>query len=482
MQYLFALISRMALIATGILMPLLAATYEVGPGKQYTTIGSAPWTTLEPGDTVLIYWKSTPYKEKWVICRKGTAKAPIVIRGVENADGQRPVIDGNGATTSASLSYWNQERSVIKVGGANKPADTTPEYITIENLEIKNARQPYTFKAHDGGTRSYTRGASAIYVEKGRNITIRRCVMYENGNGLVVASSDTTATYDVTVDGNYFHTNGNPGSSKEHNTYSAAIGITFKYNRYGPLRAGSIGSALKDRSSGLVVRHNWIEGGNRQLELVDGEDSAIIRKDPLYRQAIVYGNILIEPTDEGNRQVVHYGGDSGVLANYRKGTLHFYNNTVISKRKVYTTVLFSMSTNDERIDARNNLFYMAASDGSRMKLVEEFGQLDMSRNWIKSGWGVTNATFRGTLRNNGMVEGTSPAWVDEAGGDYHLTSGSTAVDAGGVLNTTISGLLDFVLPFDMSGVEYKEHQRFQSRPVRGLLDIGAFEYQDLKAK
>jgi hypothetical protein len=141
-----------------------------------------------------------------------------------------------------------------------------------------------------------------------------------------------------------------------------------------------------------------------------------------------------------------------------------------------------MSTNDERIDARNNLFYMAASDGSRMKLVEEFGQLDISRNWIKSGWGVTNATFRGTLRNNGMVEGTSPGWVDEAGGDYHLTSGSTAVDAGGVLNNTISGLLDFALPFDMSGVEYKEHQRFQSRPVRGLLDIGAFEYQDLKAK
>ncbi|MBK6519857.1 MAG: hypothetical protein IPG04_38430 [Polyangiaceae bacterium] len=27
--------------------------------------------------------------------------------------------------------------------------------------------------------------------------------------------------------------------------------------------------------------------------------------------------------------MVHYGGDSGMLDTYRKGTLHFFNNTVV---------------------------------------------------------------------------------------------------------------------------------------------------------
>ena len=40
--------------------------------------------------------------------------------------------------------------------------------------------------------------------------------------------------------------------------------------------------------------------------------------------------MLIETGGAGNRQIVHYGGDSGTTANYRKGTLYFYNNTVVS--------------------------------------------------------------------------------------------------------------------------------------------------------
>ena len=65
-----------------------------------------------------------------------------------------------------------------------------------------------------------------------------------------------------------------PGNLFHHNSYTAAIGITFEYNRYGPLLAGAGGNNLKDRSAGMVARYNWIEGGNRQLDLVDAEDSS----------------------------------------------------------------------------------------------------------------------------------------------------------------------------------------------------------------
>src|SRR5215813_6920565 len=100
---------------------LRATTYEVGPSKPLTSIGQVPWESLQAGDTVLIYWRSTPYNEKWVICRQGTPAAPITVRGVPGPAGELPVVDGNGATTRSSLNYWNETRAVIKVGGANVP-------------------------------------------------------------------------------------------------------------------------------------------------------------------------------------------------------------------------------------------------------------------------------------------------------------------------------------------------------------------------
>src|SRR5262245_20124692 len=276
-------------------MNLQAATYEVGQSKPFTSIGQVPWESLQAGDTVLIYWRSAPYKEKWVICRQGTQAAPITVRGVPGPSGELPVIDGNGAITRSALNYWNEARAVIKIGGANVPADTLPKFITLENLAIRSARPPYTFVAANGSTQAYTNNASSIYVEKGEYITVRNCIIHDSGNGFFVASSNALASRNILVEGNYIYDNGNIGSIFEHNNYTAAIGIVFQYNRFGPLRAGCSGNNLKDRSAGLVVRYNWIEGGNRQLDLVDGEDSTLIVTDPAYRSTHVYGNVLIEP-------------------------------------------------------------------------------------------------------------------------------------------------------------------------------------------
>ncbi len=349
---------------------VFATTYEVGPGKLYSSIGAVPWASLQPGDTVLIYWRTTPYKEKWVICRQGTATAPITVRGVPGPAGELPIIDGNGATTPSSLNFWSEARGVIKIGGANVPADTMPQYITIEKLDIRSARPPFTFTADDGSTQTYSANASTVYVEKGENITIRGCTLHDSGNGLFVASSDSAVSRNILVEGNFIYDNGNTSSIYEHNNYTAAIGITFQYNRFGPLRAGCLGNNLKDRSAGLVVRHNWIEGGNRQMDLVDGEDSSVIRNDLRYQETHVYGNILIEPDGAGNRQMVHYGGDSGATGSYREGLLHFYNNTLVSTRTDRTT-LFRLSTNDERCDFRNNIAYVTAS-ANTLSLLEVF--------------------------------------------------------------------------------------------------------------
>jgi hypothetical protein len=445
-----------------------ATIYEVKPNTTLDTIAGVPWSTLQAGDIVLIYWKATPYKEKWVICRQGTAALPIRVRGVPNNNGELPVIDGSGAVTPAGLNFWNDERGVIKIGGANVPADTMPKYIIIENLEIRSAHPDYQFTSDTGTVMNYSSSASSIYVEKGENITIRNCLIHDSANGFFVASSDDTVSRNILVQGNYIYGNGIVGSAFQHNNYTAAIGITFEYNRFGPLRAGANGNALKDRSAGTVIRYNWIESGNRQLDLVDAEDSVQIRNDAGYHKTFVYGNLLIEPDGAGNSQVSHYGGDSGTEENYRKGKLYFYNNTVISTRAGNTT-LFRLSTNEETCDARNNIFYVTTA-GSNLALIDDTGILSISHNWLKPGWRISHGTATGTVSNDGTsVQGAAPGFIDLAAQDFRLAAVSAAIDAGTVLHPD-------ALPVNNVVRHYLRHQSSEARPVNGALDLGAYEF------
>jgi len=444
-----------------------AATYEIKPGTALDTIAKVPWATLQPGDIVLIYWKPTAYKEKWVICRQGSAKRPITIRGVLGPNGERPVIDGNGATTPTNLNYWNEIRGTIKIGGANMPADTMPKYITLENLEVRGAFQGYQFTNAAGQTQTYAQNAAPIYVEKAENLTIRNCVITDGGNGLFIGSSDTEPSRNILIEGNYLYGNGNAGSAFEHNNYTAAIGITFQYNRFGPLRPGANGNNLKDRSAGLVVRYNWIEGGNRNLDLVDGEDSIQIRTDPNYHKTFVYGNILIKP-DGGNNQTTHYGGDSGTTADYRKGTLYFYNNTVVSTR-TGNTVIFRLSTIDETCDARNNIFYTTGA-GTSLAMLAETGMLNLANNWAKAGWQNSFESPFGGIVSGGssFVIGTAPGFVDTANQDFRLAVGAQPANAGIALNPD-------ALPAYVVVRQYVKHQLSEARLVNGTTDIGAYE-------
>ena len=313
--------------------------------------------------------------------------------------------------------------------------------------------------------RTYTNNAAAIYVERAQHLVIRDCVLSDSGNGLFIGAFDGD-TRDIEVEGNRIFGNGNVGSAFEHNTYTAAIGIVYEANRFGPLRAGAGGNNLKDRSAGLVVRYNWIEGGNRQLDLVDAEDSDVIVNDPSYGRTFVYGNVLIEPDGAGNSQIVHYGGDSGTTAIYRKGVLHFFHNTLVSLRSGNTTLL-RLSTDDEHADVRNNVLYVSAS-GSRLAMLDADGVLALSHNWTKPGWVGSHGTLSAVIDDDGTgVTGTSPGFVDLALQDFHLLETSQAVDAGGALHPD-------AIPDHEPALQYLEHQMLEPRADEAAPDLGAY--------
>jgi hypothetical protein len=438
--------------------PLLspAAVYEVGTGKALATIGEVPWEALRPGDAVRIHWRAQPYHEKWVICFRGTKEQPITISGVPGPKGQLPVIDGQDATKRPVLSYWGEERGVLKIGGANKPADKMPAHILIENLDIRGARRPFTFAGRKGAT-AYSKDAASINVEKVEHLILRNLALHDSGNGLMVSAQSS----DVRVEGCHIYDNGNPGSITEHNAYTECHGIVFEGNHFGPLRKGCLGINLKDRSAGLVVAYNWIEGGSRQLDLVDATGNKALNASPEYRRTLVYGNVLIEREDGGNNQIVHYGGDSTKTAGYRKGVLYFYHNTVVSHR-TKTTVLFRPSTPDEKVECHGNILHVTVPK-MKLSLMGGSGTLTMGKNWLSSGW--VKAVEELKLELNTLepsLEGKDPGFVSLEKLDLMLLPDSPCKGAGATLAA------DLPKPTK----RYVKHQKLEELSAGNPLNLG----------
>ncbi|MFZ5477759.1 MAG: right-handed parallel beta-helix repeat-containing protein [Myxococcota bacterium] len=426
-----------------------ATVIEVGPGTGVETPGDVPWESLGAGTLVRISTAGSPYAAKWAIDAAGTEDAPIVVIGVCDPDtGELPVIDGRDAVTREALDYWNEDRGIVKIGGTSTGEGVVPAWVYVEDLEIRGARGAFTDEAGEAAT--YADNAAAFYVEEGEHVTVRGCTLADSGNG-IFASSDTS---DLTVSSNHVYDNGNPGSAYEHNNYTEALGIIFEYNWFGPPCDGCDGNNLKDRSAGTVIRYNRIEGGNRQIDLVESDHDALV-DDPSYRVTYVYGNVLVEPEDDGNSQILHYGGDGGDTSRYRRGTLFFYHNTVVSERAGNTT-LARLSDVDEVLDARNNVLYAAGTLG----VLSTDGSATLACNWLPTGW---RSAIEGDLPvtdEGGNVTGDDPGFAD----GYALADGSAAIDAGG-------DLADGAPPAER---QYVHPQGGEPRVDEGAADMGAF--------
>ena len=454
-----------ALLAVALLhaAPAAATVYEVGPGQPLSAIGEVPWEALHAGDLVRIHARPAPYAEKWVVCGKGTEAAPIRIEGVPDALGTLPVITGDGATTRLALDFWNEPRGLLKIGAASHPDCTPPEWIVVEKLHLTSARDTFGFTDDAGAPQAYAANAAAVYVEDGRHVTIRGCELEDSGNGLF----STVQVVDLVVEDTFIHGNGNPGSVFEHNAYTAAHGVRFQGNRFGPLCAGCAGNNLKDRSAGTVIVANWIEGGNRQLDLVDCEDDPALAADPSYGDTYVAGNVLIEPDGDGNSQIVHFGGDSGDTAIYRP-RLWFWNNTVVSSRAGNTT-LFRLSSPTQHAEAFANVVYVSAP-GDRLALVDADGDLRYGGNWWKATPVASHSGATGTLTDaGGNLAGADPLFLDPVHQEYGLQVGSPCLD------------LDVPLPAATTAhpllVQLQRPQGTIPRPAGGKRDLGAFELQ-----
>ena len=102
----------------------------------------------------------------------------------------------HGALPPMDMDYWNESRSVIKIGGSSYPSEI-PAYITIENLDIRSGCRGNNLKDRSAGT-------------------IIRYNWIEAGNGRL-AILDNTGSIDL------YHNWLNQGWVAAHGTFTGTI-------------------------------------------------------------------------------------------------------------------------------------------------------------------------------------------------------------------------------------------------------------------
>ncbi|MGE0056934.1 MAG: hypothetical protein AB7T32_03000, partial [Dehalococcoidia bacterium] len=455
--------------------------YEVGPDADLKSLADVPWADLEAGDSVRIHWREEPYREKFMLRGQGTASTPIVVCGISSDAGELPIIDGKDAVTPKDLptpfSGNGEVRGLIHITvGRDDQWGYKPSYIVIQGLHIRNAFYENSFTNAAGKKVNYSENAAGIFVERGENITVRGVEIEGNGNGFFVASGDSeeVLSRDIVLERSRIYGNGTVKTApdRHHNIYTEAVGMVFQFNDIGPLREGSGGVALKDRSAGTVIRYNRIEGGARTLDLVDAGDSyPILTKLPEYRTTLVYGNLLIAgPVGASN--MIHYGGDSGQPDIFRKGTLYFYNNTVVVRADLeggpnarYRTALFDAESSGETIEAVNNIIDVgpgtAGKEHTQLTWMRYEGNLKLGVNWATPGmfeWREDKAPAKGGITGLDKIVGDDdgPGFADEEGGDFALVSGAGAAGLSQELPSApiqLGATVDFEYLYPADGVE-----------------------------
>jgi hypothetical protein len=481
-----------------------AAIYDVGPGYTKTRLRDVVWDQLQPGDIVNIHTTPGGYHETIAITQSGTAAQHIIIRGIPDAQGNLPVIDGAGAVVDPNIHLYYS--SLVGLGAIiislnnHTSYGVSPSYIDIESLEVRNAHMGNTY-TNGGTTFTYSKFTSGIYIEHSHFMAIRGCNLHHNGLGLFANSKYGTlgtSTQNILVEHNWIHENGNVGSSSEHGIYVESVGAVYQYNIIGPQLAGAFATGIKDRSSGCVVRYNTFinSGGSNSngymIMLVDPAYPLGYSR-PDYRQTFMYGNTFTNP---GVTPLILYGGDQPNYSHYRQGTLYFYHNTVVtvadSTPYNYSVIIdlprkvaSGGAAITETIDARNNIFaslpLTPGGTGAKTYLMETDmpGTLNLGTNWCSPNTLLSTSAPASVTGAAGILYGNAsgvnnPAFLNASMLDYRLATGARSIDVAGplspaVTNNTLGG--DFT-PTEEIGPAQASHAR---AAIGTALDLGAFE-------
>ncbi|MBL8026475.1 MAG: T9SS type A sorting domain-containing protein [Fibrobacteres bacterium] len=430
-------IMKKALLAiVGVTASVSALVYNVGPGKQYSTLQSVSGL-LNGGDTVLVAGDTT-YNGGVVFNRPGRTDAPIFVKGV-TINGRRPLIKGATNTVHFATAW------PYNGGGADN-------YI-FENFDIT-----------EGTFRGIFLQANNLTI---RNVKVFNCVAH----GILAADQGSG---NITLEGVELY--GCGSGSSQHQIYVTTDQVHFPGSvfkmRFCYLHDAKGGNNVKSRSERNEIHYNWIEGAYyHELELI-GPDPGGLDDLPQWNPRLkredseVIGNVLIKKATQYSNPVdfsiVRFGGDG---TGESHGRYVVTNNTMICAG----AAVFRLFDSLESVAAYNNVIYRSGGAPNIMRTAEAewttgVQQFTGSNNWIVTGSTNVPAAWVGT------ITGSTPLFNTTSADTLKPATGSVLIN-GGTSNINGNSIPLYHPPTRKTCTAADA----VIRPVNGAVDIGAYE-------
>lgn len=482
-------------------------TFNVGPGKQYEEPNQVPWASLVAGDVINIFYRATPYVTKFGLAAQGEANAKVIINGVTDAEGNRPILSGAGATNSPgsmpgdSTDIWaagNEGFGLITI--KRRPYTTSasnPRWIVVQNLQIQDAAGDATYTDSLGVQNTY--GFSAgIWVQPSADVTIKNCVLTNNSQGIFTMSKPGgigESCERIQILNNRIYANGVLDSDREHGCYIQGYDAIIEGNYIGTNRVGAGGAAYKSRLGKEIIRYNWIEASGRLLDMVHPEFTDAFVQYPDFGTSYVYGNVLINDQRLGvfSWRPIHFGSDGAehggewdgsgsASVNHRK-KLYFFSNTYYhySNYDQADQFVFQLSWPQTVCEAWSNAFVFRGSI-ARMNLLYLAGILNLRGTNLMVSYGtVLDASLgRGATATShavnrlGNIITAEPKFISEDFYDFALDADSPCID---VFSTLPAGVpAEIATEYPVEGEPMPRSNGVSLRPTNlGAFDLGALE-------
>jgi len=317
------------------------------------------------------------------------------------------------STSNLTLIGVGPGRAVINAAGNNSEGKAiwviSGDNTTVENIEFTGATVP---DMNGAGIR-----------QEGSNLTIRNCYFHDNQDGILTDAGNST----ILIEFSEFAHNG-AGDGQTHNLYIGNITkLIFRYNYS---HDSVVGHLLKSRAAENDILYNLLAdgpsgSGSYELDLPNGGLSYVI------------GNLIEQGPQTQNSNILAYQ-EEGASSGNPSHQLFVVNNTFVN-------------------DYTNGTFVYIDSSVSVAAVIQ---------NNIFEGPGTVTTQSGATLDTN--FSGDAKL-VDPTNFNYHLQSGSPAVDAGSAPGTNAGMSL-------APAFQYVNNLCAEQRSVSGAaIDIGAYE-------